>query len=94
MRLNAQELSVRKRRVVEHARSNFTLSSTNSASDGRPNATETGRIQGTACSAFGSSAAAGSDAVLIATNRADRTLISAVEAVTRGPAVRRLDRIA
>jgi hypothetical protein len=35
-----------------------------------------------------------SDAVLIATNRADRTLISAVEAVTRGPAVRRLDRIA
>ena len=28
------------------------------------------------------------------TNRADRPLISAVEAVTRGPAVRRLDRIA
>jgi hypothetical protein len=54
---------------------------------------ETGRIQELRVQPFGSSAAAGSDAVLIATNRADRTLISAVEAVTRGPAFRRLDRI-
>jgi hypothetical protein len=47
----------------------------------RTNATRDGAYSGTACSAFRSSAAAGSDAVLIATNRADRTLISAVEAV-------------
>ena len=78
MRLNAQELSVQKRRafqrhdllsvrkrhVVEHARSNFTLSSTNSASGGRPNATRDGAYSGTAGSACGSSAAAGSDTVL------------------------------
>ena len=72
MRLNAQELSVRKRHVVEHARCNFTLSSTNSASDGRPNATRDGAYSGTAGSACGSSAAAASDTVLLDTDREDQ----------------------
>jgi hypothetical protein len=93
MRLNAQELSVRKRRVVEHARSNFTLSSANSASDPRPNATRDGAYSETACSDCGSSAAAGSDTVLLDADREDRTLVSAVEAVTEILAVRRVDRI-
>ena len=56
MRLRAQELSVRKRRVVERAPSNFTLSSTNSANGGRPNAIRDGAYSGTGCSAGRSSA--------------------------------------
>ena len=93
MRLSAQELSVRKRRAFQRTRSNFTLSSTDSASGGRPNATRDGAYSGTACSACGSSAAAGSDTVLLDADREDRTLVSAVEAVTEILAVRRLDRI-
>jgi hypothetical protein len=42
MRLNAQELSVRKTGVFQRTRSNFTLSSNDSASGGPPN---NGRIQ-------------------------------------------------
>lgn len=45
MRLNAQELSVRKRRACQRTRSNFTLSSTDSASGGRTNVSRDGRIQ-------------------------------------------------
>jgi len=82
MRLNAQELSVRKRRAFQRTRSNFTLSSANSASGPRPNATRDGAYSETACSACGSPAAAGSDTVLLDANREDRTLVSAVEAVT------------
>jgi|HubBroStandDraft_2_1064218.scaffolds.fasta_scaffold26965_4 hypothetical protein len=90
MRLNAQELSVRKTGVFQRTRSNFTLSSTDSASGGPPNATRHGAYSGTACSACGSSAAAASDTVLLDANRDDRTLVSAVEAVTEMLAVRRL----
>jgi hypothetical protein len=90
MRLSAQELSVR---AFQRTRSNFTLSSTDSASDGRPNASGDDAYSGTTCSACGSSAAAGSDAVLVDANREDRTLVSAVEAVTETLAVPRLDRI-
>jgi hypothetical protein len=93
MRLSAQELSVRKRRAFQRTRSNFTLSSADSASGGRPNATRDGAYSGTTCSACGSSAAAGSDTVLVDANREDRTLVSAVEAVTEILAVPRLDRI-
>jgi hypothetical protein len=45
MRLSAQELSVRKRRAFQRTRSNFTLSSTDSASAGGRMLPETGRIQ-------------------------------------------------
>lgn len=72
MRLNAQELSVRKTGVFQRTRSNFTLSSTDSASGGPPNATRHGAYSGTACSACGSSAAAASDTVLLDANRDDR----------------------
>jgi hypothetical protein len=82
MRLKAQELSVRKRRVVERARSHFTLSSTNSASGGRPNAPRDGAYSGNACSACGSSAGAASDTVLSMLIVKTETLVSAVEAVT------------
>ncbi len=46
MRLSAQELSVRKRRAFQRTRSNFTLSSTDSASAGGRMRPETGlRVQ-------------------------------------------------
>ena len=45
MRLNAQELSVQKRRAFQHTRSNFTLSSTDSASGGAAEWDQTARIQ-------------------------------------------------
>jgi hypothetical protein len=83
MRLNAQELLVRKRCVL-HTRSALPAAAANAIRDGA--------YSGTARSACGSSAAAGSD-IAIATNRADRTLVSAVEAATEILAVRRLNRI-
>jgi hypothetical protein len=93
MRLRAQELSVRKKRTFQRTRSNFTRSSTDFASGGRPNATRDGAYSGNACSACGSSAAAASDTVLLDADREDRTLGSAVETVTEVLAVPRLDRI-
>jgi hypothetical protein len=75
MRLQAQELSVRKGRVVERAPSNFTLSSTNPANGGRPNAIRDEGYSGTGCSA--GSATAAFDTLLVDADREDRTRVSA-----------------
>jgi len=60
---------------------------------GRLNGTRDGAYSGTTCSACGSPADAGSDTVLVDANREDRTLVSAVEAVTEILAVTASNRI-
>jgi hypothetical protein len=66
-------MSCRSEKAFQRTRSNFTLSSPASASGGRLNATRDGAYSETVCSAYGSSAAAASDAVLLDTDREDQT---------------------
>ena len=94
MRLQAQELSVRKGRVVERAPSNFTLSSTNSANGGRPNAIRDGGIQEVAVQPVGLQPPPRLTPFLsMLTVKAEPVYPRAVEAVTEVLAVRCLDRI-